>query len=167
MELSMKEKHALSNVTGPRYRKANKAGTGRIWDEFCQSAGYRRKYAIALLRHAGKTQLRRIGKQAVNLKTSSGTRKKRACKRFSDGPVEKAVLAIWDFFRFVCGTRLVPMIRGNLDALAGHPRFRHAITGEVKAKLATASRSTVERMLGRERKRNKPKGTASTNSRLL
>jgi len=158
----MKEKQALANVTGPRYRKADKSGKSRILDEFCQHTGYHRKYAIALLHHAGKTQLRRIGTQTMNVKISAGTlKKKRVYKRFYDEPVEKAVLAIWDFFHSVCGTRLILMIRDNLDALATHPRFRRSISSEVKVKLATISRSTVERMLRRERRRN-TKGTCST-----
>ena len=158
----MKEKQAFANVTGPRYRKANKTGKGRILDEFCQSTGYHRKYAIALLRHAGKTQLRTIGKQTLNVKISARTRKKRVYRRFYDEAVEKAVLAIWGFFHFLCGKRLVPMIRDNLQTLARSRRFRSVISAQVKAKLATVSCSTVERMLGRERKRGKRKPTGST-----
>jgi transposase InsO family protein len=76
--------------------------------------------------------------------------------------VEKAVLALWTFFRFLCGKRLIPMIQDNLDAIAKHRRFSRLITAEVKAKLATVSRSTVERMLRRERKHRKVKGTSTT-----
>ena len=162
MGLTMKEKKALADVTGPRYRKANKAGKTRILGEFCHNTGYHRKYAIALLQHAGKTQLRRIGNKTVKVKITSKTRKKRVYKRFYDEPVENAILAIWAFFRYICGKRLVPMVRDNLDVLAKHRRFRSIITAEVKAKLALVSRSTVERMLGRERKRTKTKGTRAT-----
>jgi hypothetical protein len=52
----------LTDITGPRYRKAGRAKKSAILDEFCQTTGYNRKYAITLLRHAGKTQLRRMGK---------------------------------------------------------------------------------------------------------
>jgi len=158
----MEQKQALTDVTGPRYRNANKAAKSRILDEFCKSTAYHRKYAITLLRHAGKTQLRQIGSQTMKVKITTKTRKKRVYKRFYDEPVEKAILAIWAFFRYVCGKRLVPMIRDNLDALAKHRRFRPMINTEVKAKLAKVSRSTVERMLGRERKRKKTKGTSAT-----
>ena len=158
----MKQKQALADVTGARYRKACKAAKSRILDEFCQSTAYHRKYAITLLQHAGKTQLRRIGNQTLKVKITAKTRKKRAYKRFYDEPVEKAIVAIWAFFRYVCGKRLVPMLRDNLTILAKHHRFRPLITAEVKAKLATVSRSTVERMLSRERKRRKTKGTSAT-----
>jgi transposase InsO family protein len=162
MGLIMKEKKALVNVAGPRYRKANKAGKTRILNEFCDNTAYHRKYAIALLQHAGKIQLRRIGNETVKVKITAKARKKRAYKRYYDEPVEKAVLAIWAFFHFVCGKRLVPMVRDNLAILAKHRRFSHLVTAEVKVKLAKVSRSTVERMLGRERKQRKIKGTSAT-----
>jgi transposase InsO family protein len=98
----------------------------------------------------------------VKVKVTAVTRRKRVYKRFYNEPVETAVLAIWAFFRFVCGKRLAPMMRDNLDALAEHARFRRLITAEVKAKLARVSRSTVERMLKGERKRRKAKGTSAT-----
>lgn len=154
----MKERQALADVTGGRYRKAGKKKKGEILEEFCQSTGYHRKYAIALLRNAGKTQLRRIGKETVKVKITAKTRKKRAYQRFYDETVEQALIAIWDFFRNVCGKRLVPMIRLNLPALAG----KFGIPPDIQAKLATVSRSTVERLLRRERKAHKPKGTCST-----
>jgi hypothetical protein len=154
----MKERQALANVTGGRYRKATKKKKGEILKEFCQSAGYHRKHAIALLRNAGKTQLRRMGKQTATVKITATTRRKRVYTRFYDDYVEQAVIAIWDFFRRVCGKRLVPMIRANLPALAG----KFSIPQDILAKLATVSRSTVERMLRRERKAHKPKGSCST-----
>ncbi|MCL1817527.1 MAG: transposase, partial [Spirochaetaceae bacterium] len=52
----MKEKQALADITGPRYRKAKKAAKSIILDEFCKNTGYHRKYAIFLLMQAGKTQ---------------------------------------------------------------------------------------------------------------
>jgi hypothetical protein len=98
----------------------------------------------------------------VKVRISARTHKKRVYKRFYDEKVEKALLAIWGFFRFICCKRLVPMIRDNLDALAEHPSFSRAVTTEVKAKLAKVSCSTVERMLRRERKRKKTKGRGAT-----
>jgi hypothetical protein len=58
------------------------------------------------------------------------------------------------FFHGVCGTRLVFLIRTNLNALAA----RFIIPAETQAKLAKVSRSLVERMLCRERKRRSAKG---------
>ena len=67
MELPMKQ--ALADVTGPRYRKSKKAGKSVMLDEFCQSSGYNRKYAITLLRNAGKTPSRRINSSKITART--------------------------------------------------------------------------------------------------
>jgi hypothetical protein len=158
MRLTMAEKKALADATGPRHRKAGKAKKSAILDEFCETTGHNRKYAITVLRHAGKTQLRRLGKETVKVKITAQGRRKRVCPRFYDEAVERAVLAIWRFFHRVCGTRLVPMIRANLKALAA----KFTMSAETQAKLAMISRSTVERMLRRERKRRKAKGRGAT-----
>jgi hypothetical protein len=127
-------------------------------DEFCQTTGYNRKYAITLLRHAGKTQLRRMGSKTAKVKLTAQGGRKRVYRKYYDEPVERAVLAILEFFHRVCGKRLVPMIRANLEALAAE--FR--IPAETRTKLAQVSRSTVERMLGRERKRRAGRGKGAT-----
>lgn len=160
--MTMKEKQALTDVTGPRYRKANKALKTIILNEFCRSTNYHRKYAVALLNHAGKTQLWRIGTETVKVKITANTRKKRIYKRLYDEPVEQAVLRLWEFFHFICGKRLVSVIRNNLDVLAKSKRFRPLIPKAVKTKLARVSRSTVERMLSKGRKRSKAKGSCTT-----
>jgi hypothetical protein len=46
----MAQKKALTDITGSRYRKAGKAKKTLILDEFCQTIGYNRKYAITLLK---------------------------------------------------------------------------------------------------------------------
>jgi hypothetical protein len=54
----------------------------------------------------------------VKVKTTARQCRKRVYQRTYDEPVEKAVFTIWVFFHRVCGKRLVPMIRVNLEALA-------------------------------------------------
>jgi hypothetical protein len=163
----MAQKKTLADITGPRYRKAGRTKKSAILDEFCQTAGYNRKYAITLLRHAGKTQLRHMGKKMVKVKITVRSRRKRVCQKIYDEPVEQAVLAIWDFFRHVCGKRLVPMIRTNLKAPSLTEQYilnlarEFRIPADVQAKLAKVSRSTICRMLGRERKRHTAKGRSA------
>ncbi len=43
------ERRAYLEAIRGRYRKAKRAGTARILDEFCAVCGYHRKYAIRLL----------------------------------------------------------------------------------------------------------------------
>jgi transposase InsO family protein len=158
----MAQKKTLADITGPRYRKAGKAKKSAILDEFCQTTGYNRTYAVTLLRRAGKTQLRRMGKKMVKVKITAHSRRKQTYQKMYDKPVEQAVLAVWDFFRRVCGKRLVPMIRANLKALARE--FR--IPADVQAKLAKASRSTICRMLGRERHKAQGRSAAKPGTLL-
>jgi hypothetical protein len=154
----MAQKKALADVTGPRYRKAGKSQKSTILNEFCHTTGYNRKYAITLLRHAGKTQLRRIDKKTLKVIITAHGRRKRLYQKLYDEPVEQAVLAIWNFFHRICGKRLVPMIRANLKALTTEFNLPH----DVQTKLARVSRSTIERMLSRERKHHTTRGTGST-----
>jgi hypothetical protein len=90
-------KKGLTDVTGPRYRKAGKAKKSAILDEFCETTGYHRKYAITLLGHAGKTQLRRVGKETVKVTITARRHRKGVYQRFYDEAVERVVLAIWVF----------------------------------------------------------------------
>jgi len=160
MRLTMQEKKSLTNVTGPRYRKARKAEKTVILNEFCENTGYNRKYAIGLLKHAGKTQTRRIDGKMVKVEITVKPRKKRHYEHYYGPDVEKAVLAIWEFFRFVCGKRLVKMIRENIDALFADAVL--ALPATAKAKTAEVSRSTIERFLKTARQRNKVRGTCAT-----
>jgi hypothetical protein len=91
----MAQKKTLADITAPRYRKAGKTQKTTILDEFCHTTGYNRKYAITLLRHAGKTQLRYLNTKTMKVKITAQGRRKRLYLRTYDEPVEKTVLAIW------------------------------------------------------------------------
>ena len=155
----MKERQALAKVTAPRYRKASKQKKTAILSEFCHSTGYNRKYAITVLTHVGKKQVRYLNGKIVTALLVQEKRKKREYTPYYDEPVQQAVIRLWEFFHYICGQRLVPLIRENLDVLAAGRRF--GITKVIKPKLATISRSTIERLLRGERKK-KPKGSSTT-----
>jgi hypothetical protein len=159
----MQEKKALADVTGSRYRNGKRREKTAILNEFCKSTGYNRKYAITILRNAGKKQMRRINGRMVNVKITAKTHRKRLYTPYYGEDVRKSVLAIWAFFHNVCGKRLVPMIRDNLDALFADKKLN--LSADAKAKTAQISRSTVERMLKKERSLNKVKGTCATSLR--
>ncbi len=61
---------------------------------------------------------------------------------------------------FMCGQRLVPFIRENLDELYAEPYFE--ITVPVYAKLLAISSATVNRILKSERQKNRIHGTSTT-----
>jgi hypothetical protein len=54
MELTMKEKQALTGKQAPRYRQSDKKTKTKILDKFVQATGYNRKYALHILTHWGK-----------------------------------------------------------------------------------------------------------------
>jgi hypothetical protein len=76
MELTLKHRQALANVTGPRYRRAGKTEKGGILNEFCHTTGYKRKYAITLLGNAGKTHIRRLNRKTVKVTITATTHRK-------------------------------------------------------------------------------------------
>jgi hypothetical protein len=86
-------------------------------------------------------------------------------QRYYDEKTQEVLLRLWKFFRYICGERLVPLIRANLDSISRKRRFR--ISPEVKQKLATISRATVERMLKEQRKTYRLKGRSTTKKGTL
>jgi hypothetical protein len=161
MAFTMAEKNKIKTEFARRYRKANKAEKTKILDEYLKLlGGGNRKYAILSLNREGKKQLRLIDGKYVNVEISSKARRKRTYKPYYDDEVAQALVKLWKFFRYICGERLVPLLRANLDAISRKRRFR--MSAEVKQKLKTISRATVERLLSGERKKHKLKGKSTT-----
>ena len=65
MGLTMNGRRALTEQVVRRYRRARKKKKGVILNEFVESTGYQRKYAIHLLNSWGRTRLVRIDGQVV------------------------------------------------------------------------------------------------------
>jgi len=166
MGFTMAEKKKIREEYAKQYRSAKKKDKTKILDEYIKLlGGGNRKYAIYALNREGKKQLRFIGGENVNVVISSTVRKKRVYKKYYDEAVEQVLIKLWKFFRFICGERLVPLLRANIDVISRKKRF--GITFEVKKKLATISRSTVERLLTEERKKHKLKGKSTTKKGIL
>ena len=166
MGFTMAEKRKLRAGYAIRYRKAKKAEKTKILDEYLKLLGLvNRKHAIYTLNRYGKKQLRFINGKSVNVVITNTIHKKRVYKKYYDEKVAKVLIDLWKFFRYICGERLVPLLRTNLDAISRKKRFR--INAEVKKKLATISRSTVERLITEERKKHKLKGKSTTKKGTL
>jgi hypothetical protein len=161
MGFTMAEKRNIRAEYAKRYRRAQKAEKTRILDEYLKLLGKgNRKYEIYALNREGKKQLRLAGTNYANVEISSARRKKRIYKKYYDDEVAEVLVKLWKFFRYICGERLVPLIRANLDAISGKRRF--GINTEIKKKLATISRATVERLLTGERRKHTLKGKSTT-----
>ena len=166
MGFTMAEKKKIRAEYARQYRKAKKKDKTKILNEYLKLLdGGNRKYAIYSLNREGKKQLRFIGGENVNVEISSNIRKKRVYKKYYDEEVAQLLIKLWKFFRYICGERLVPLMRTNLDVISRKKRF--GIKPEVKKKLATISRSTVERLLTKERKKYKLKGKSTTKKGAL
>jgi len=160
MGFTMAEKKKIIREYASRYRKAAKVEKTRLLDEYLALAGGNRKYAIYRLNREGKRQLRQIGGEYVNVEITARVRKKRVYKSYYDKEVARALVSLWHFFMRVCGERLVPLLRANIDDPQVRSKF--PMSDEVRGKLKKISRSTVERLLKDEREKHKVKGTCTT-----
>ena len=161
MGLRMGERRALTEQVARRYRSAGKNEKAVMLGEFVQTTGYTRKYAIHLLNSWGRTRLVQIDGQMVKLVVGRPRRaKRRARPRRYDQEVLKALKQIWYVFDFMCGKRLVVVLRTMLAVLDSFGEI--PLTAEVRAKLLTISAATIDRLLQRERARLSLKGRSHT-----
>lgn len=150
MGLTMREKQALIRETAQLYQKASKKHKSAILDQFVQITGYHRKYATQILANWGKTHTCTInGKQITIIAGLQRKRKKRAGKQLYDAVFCASLQRIWKFFDYMCGKRLVYIIRSNMVELETYEPFM--ITPDIKNKLLTVSAATIDRKLKDER----------------
>jgi hypothetical protein len=96
MGLTMQERRALTREVALRYRKAGKTGKKRILDEFTQTSGYHRKYAITLLVHEGKRRLVRVGSKTIQAEIRHKSRSGRDYPKIYDEAVRRALTRLWE-----------------------------------------------------------------------
>ena len=161
MGLTMSEKRALTDEVVRRYRRAGKKEKGVMLGEFVETTGYTRKYAIHLLNSWGRCRWVRIDGKLVKLVVGRRRRaKRRARPRRYDQEVLKALKQIWYVFDFMCGKRLVVVLRTMLPVLDSFGEI--PLSAEVRAKLLSISAATIDRLLQRERARLSLKGRTHT-----
>ena len=117
MGLTMKDKKALTQELARRYRGSDRKQKAAILDEFVNTTGYGRKYAIHLLSNWGKSKTRVINGELVNLVVGRPRERKRTGRVIYGEDVRAAVKELWKFFDYMCGKRLVVLIRMNIEAL--------------------------------------------------
>ena len=116
MGFTMAEKRKIRAEYAKKYRKAAKLQKSKILDEYLELLGKgNRKYEIYALNREGRKQLRLIDGKNVNLEISSSRRWKRVYQKYYYDEVARAVIMLRKLFRFICGERLVLLIRANLD----------------------------------------------------
>lgn len=122
------EKRAYREAIRHRYKSASRHEKKLILDEFCAVCVYNRKYAIRLLN--GRT-----GRK----KSKPGRR-----SRYSDPALLNALQYIWKATDFMCSIRLKAAIALWLP---GYEQACGALPAEVREKLLSVSRATLDRIL--------------------
>lgn len=130
-------KKELLEAIKPRYiRASSKEEKGAILDEFCQSTGYNRDYAVRILQ-AGydHNRVKRAGRKGRKKKYGNN--------------LMAVVVKIWELLEYPCGQRLQPNLVSTVAALIRHGELR--IDERLLAGLKTISAKTLDRRLKRER----------------
>jgi hypothetical protein len=126
--MGRKEKTAYLDAIRKRYRKAKRRDKKAILDEFCAVCKYNRKYAIRLLGRPRKKQQAKRGRKPV----------------YTDPRFLAVLQSIWKTADFMCSRRLLVVIPIWL------PFYEQSVgplAEEVRARLLSVSRSTLDRVL--------------------
>ncbi|MDR2245425.1 MAG: hypothetical protein LBE17_01925 [Treponema sp.] len=105
----MKERKPLVREFAASYRAAqSKVEKSKILNDFISAAGYNRKYAIGIPGGEGKTKLLRLNGKLVKAHITHKTGKKRVYTKRYGPDTAACVVRLRDFFKGMCGRRLVP-----------------------------------------------------------
>jgi hypothetical protein len=141
--MSQRSKKEYLETIQPRYKKANKSEKQQILDEFVNTTGYHRKYAIRILN------------KWVRIKYP----KKPGPKKIYQGEVIVALEQIWEICGRICSKRLHPFLPEMVRVLERNNDLQ--LSTEVKTLLLSMSRSSIDRCLGPSH-REHPRGLSTT-----
>ena len=131
--MSQRSKREMISAIHPRYIKANKAGKKQILDEFVETTGYHRKYAIRVLKHGPKPKgLRRPGRRKIY-----------------QGEVVQVLEQIWEIYGRICSKRLHPFLPEGVEILERFDEL--SLSPQTKQLLLSMSRATIDRCLKKAR----------------
>lgn len=127
-----------------RYKTCIKSDKKTVLDEFCNSCGYNRKYAIRILN------------SSINDKPITRIERK---KKYDKEELKKYLIMTWKASNLPCGKRLKPIIKIWL------PKYIESgeiLTKEVEKLLLQISAATIDRILKPIRHRYKKRGLSTT-----
>ncbi len=161
MGLTMKERNSVTKEIAERYRHSDRKAKKDILNEYIQLTGFHRKYAIAKLNSCIKKREYNFNDRIIKTsKVELPKKKKRIYIPKYGIDVINSLIRIRQTFDYMCGQRLVPFIRENIDDLEAEPYFQ--IPVEIRSQLLQISSATVNRELKGERQKNKLHGTTTT-----
>ena len=143
-----------------RYRSANRGEKSTMLDDFVADTGYNRAYAALVLRNCGRRLLYALDESMVEAVASVKARRGGGRPRVYTEEVRQAVEQLWESFGYLCGKRLVPVIRSSLPFLDEEEFLQ--VSGPVKRALGRLSPATVDRLLKNRRAAMRLKGNSYT-----
>lgn len=146
-KMSKRSRRELADANRERYRLATKKTKSRILDEFVESTGYNRRYAMALLSRS---------------EPLSGLEQKhhRRRKHTYTTATLKALERIWELLNYRCSKCLVPYLPEFLIAVEKHEEL--SLDAFTRSQLLRISPATVDRHLAEVRRGRRKKGLCAT-----
>lgn len=123
-----------------RYGEAGRSDKNQILNEFVNTSGYNRKYALELLRR--RNDPRHLPGATVAIFSPR--------RRKYGADVERLLLTVWKVSGGLCPKRLMPFLSELIAALERSEEI--TLCPWIKQKLLTMSIATAERILGRVRR---------------
>lgn len=148
--MSQKAKVEYLREIKPRYKRADKAQKQKILDEFCQTCGYNRKYAIRLLNK----------KEQEGNKSQKKKKKPGRPKSYSDPVIIHFLKVMLKCTNMICSKRLKAVIPNWLPFYES--TFCLRLNELNKKKLLSISAATIDRILVKERKKFGKLGLSTT-----
>lgn len=141
----MSQRHAVTKAIATRYKRADKAGKGRVLDELCATTGWHRNHARKALGQALKPRIVRPRKPRSPLYGAEVVGALRLCWAVLGAPTGKRLAPVLG--------ELVPTLRrfGELD-----------VSEEVAVALRGMSAATIDRRLAADRAKLEVRGHSHT-----
>ena len=153
----MKQRQAVTAVTGQRYRNGSKKVKQQILNEFCETTGYCRGYARFVLRNHGR-QVWLRGKRVIVGDVRQ--RRQRQKPKYYNEAIVQELVKLWELLNYSCGKRLVAIMPELIAKLEQFGELR--LSPGTKEKLLRISATTVDRLLQPERRKQQLRRRAHT-----
>lgn len=159
MGLRMGERKSVTRETVREYRRATRRRKGKLLDQVARLNGWTRHHAGWMLRWWGHAVY--CWQDGQRVKIVVGRRRSIQFRRcYYDQPVYTALKQIWQWYGWMCGKRLVGVLRHQLAVLEKYGEL--SLTPEVRAKLERISAATVDRLLAEDKRQLLVRGRTHT-----